>query len=110
MSLVIRELPVPLEEDRDGVVRVGGTRVTLEAIAVAFSQGATPEEIAQNFPALSLSDVYAVISYYLRNRNEVEAYLSERRRECDAARAEIASQLDPHGIRDRLLARKKPQR
>ena len=48
----------------------GGTRVTLEAIVAAFSDGATAEEIAQDFPAVSLSDVYAVISYYLRHRSE----------------------------------------
>jgi uncharacterized protein (DUF433 family) len=101
--------PVPLEQDRDGVFRVGGTRVTLEVIVAAFADGATAEEIAQDFPSVPLPDVYAVISYYLRHRDEIEAYLNQRKLACEATRAEIGSQLDPQGIRDRLLARRKGQ-
>lgn len=33
--------------DADGVVRVGGTRVTLDTIVFAFEEGATAEEITQ---------------------------------------------------------------
>lgn len=97
---------VPLAVDRDGVVRVGGTRVTLETIVGAFSQGATAEEIAQQYPTLSLTDIYSTIGYYLRHRADVEKYLEERRRESDAARQEIESHLGPDGIRERLLARR----
>jgi uncharacterized protein (DUF433 family) len=107
MFLFTPTQPVPLEQDQAGVFRVGGTRVTLEAIVASFSDGATAEEIVQDSPAVALSDVYAVISYYLRHREEIEAYLKDRKRECEATRAEIGKQLDPQGIRDRLLARRK---
>ena len=52
MSLTIDAEPVPLQADADGVVRVGGTRVTLDTIVVAFQQGATAEEIAEQYPAV----------------------------------------------------------
>lgn len=37
---------IPLAEDAHGVFRVGGTRVTLDAVIRAFERGATAEEIA----------------------------------------------------------------
>ena len=86
MSLAINTDPVPLQTDRDGVVRVGQTRVTLDTLVVAFQQGATPEEIAQQYPTLALSDVYAVIGFYLRRRPQVEAYLEEGKRQAEAVR------------------------
>jgi uncharacterized protein (DUF433 family) len=37
--------------DTDGVMRVGGTRVTLDTLVTIFEQGATAEEIVQRFPS-----------------------------------------------------------
>lgn len=58
---------VPLAKSDDGVIRVGGTRVTLETVVTAFDAGSTPEEIAQDYATLKLDDIYAVITYYLRH-------------------------------------------
>jgi len=41
---------IPLLKDAHGVYRVGGSRVTLDLVVRAFNRGATPEEIAQDFP------------------------------------------------------------
>ncbi len=62
MAFTINTEPVPLLTDKDGVVRVGGTRVTLDTVVAAFKEGATAEEIVQQYPSLELADVYAVIS------------------------------------------------
>jgi uncharacterized protein (DUF433 family) len=109
MSLVIAAEPIPLTLDRDGVIRVGETRVTLESLLALYCQGATAEEIAQRYSAVALSDVYAVIGYYLRHRPDVEEYLAQSRLRSDEVRRQYASELDPHHIRDRLLARKSKQ-
>lgn len=109
MSLVIASDPVPLAKDRHGVVRVAGTRVTLETIVAAYQQGGTPETIAQQYPAVSLADVYAVIAYYLRRKAEVNAYVEEQRRRGDAVRAEHESRFPQAGLRDKLLARRESQ-
>ena len=105
MSLTIDAEPAPLQTDADGVVRVGGTRVTLDTIVTAFQQGGTAEEIAQQYPSVQLSDIYAAIAYYLRHRGEVEAYLEEGNRQGDALRQQHEIKYDRQGIRERLLAK-----
>ena len=56
---------VPIHTDADGVVRVAGTRVTLDTIVAAFDAGAAAEEIAEQYSSVPLPDVYSVITYYL---------------------------------------------
>jgi uncharacterized protein (DUF433 family) len=97
---------VPLSQDRAGVLRVTGTRVSLDSVIYAFNEGATPEEIVQQYPTLDLKDVYAVVSYYLQNRDEVETYLAQRQTERQELKKEIEARHDPRGLRERLLARK----
>ena len=106
MTLPIKSEPIPLEVDGNGVVRVGGTRITLDTIVAAFSQGATAEEITHQYPSLHLADVYAVIAYYLRRREAVESYLQRRQKDADNVRKQNESRFDPNGVRDRLLARR----
>jgi uncharacterized protein (DUF433 family) len=98
-NLAIAIEPTPLRTDPDGVVRVGGTRVTLDSVAYSFQEGSTAEQILEQYPSLRLADVYAVIGYYLRHREEVEAYVAEQRRQDEA-------RFDRPGIRERLLARR----
>jgi uncharacterized protein (DUF433 family) len=107
MSLTITPQPVPLQFDEHGTVRVGGTRVTLDSVIAVFKQGATPEGIVSRFPTLSLEDVYVVLGYYLANTKAVEDYLRQQEAEGDRIQAEIESHMDPRGVRDRLLARRK---
>lgn len=97
---------IPLQTDPEGVVRIGGTRVTLDTIVYAFCDGATAEEIAQQYPALKLADVYYAIGYYLRRTTEVDAYLQKRRSDAETLRQQNESRFDPSGVRARLLARR----
>src|SRR5215472_13110810 len=71
--------------DSDRVYRVGGTRVRLETVITAFSQGYTAEEIMLKYPSLKLADVYSTLAYYLEHRDAVEAYLESRRQTEQAA-------------------------
>jgi uncharacterized protein (DUF433 family) len=97
----------PLCTDAGGVVRVGATRVTLDTVVGAFLNGCTAEEIATKYPVLDLADVYAVIAYYLWNREAIDAYLGERAAEGQAAQAEAERRSTSAGLRERLLARKR---
>lgn len=106
MTLTITAEPTPLAVDTDRVVRVGGTRVTLDTVVAAFKQGATAEEIAYQYPSLQLADVYAVISYYLRHQHEVEAYLQQRQQHSSEIRKQNEQRFDPQGVRNRLMARR----
>lgn len=105
MQLALEAEPVPLAVDADGIYRVAGTRVTLDTVVAAYQEGATPEEIADQYPSLKLDHIYAVISYYLRHREEVDAYLGDRAKFASEVRAAAEKAFSPHGIRDRLMAR-----
>ncbi len=85
-----------------GVLRIEGTRVSLDSVILAFNQGATPEQIVQDYDSLTLGQVYAAISNYLQNRDEVDAYLAGRA----VRREELRSEHNQTGIRKRLLARR----
>jgi uncharacterized protein (DUF433 family) len=98
--------PAPLFRDVDGTIRVSGTRVSLETLVFAFDAGATAEEIVQQYPSLELSATYAVISYVLDNRADVDAYVAKRREEARALQGQIESFSPSQGIRARLLARR----
>jgi uncharacterized protein (DUF433 family) len=98
---------VPVETDPDGVVRVGGTRIPLETVISAFDAGATPETICEDFPSLELDDVYAVVTYALRHRDEVDRYLARRRALADEARQEVEALPGNRRLRVRLLARRR---
>jgi uncharacterized protein (DUF433 family) len=106
MTLATTTEVIPIQVDANGVARVGGTRVTLDTVIAAFSEGATAEEIAQQYPSLNLADIYYVIGYYLRRPAEVEAYLRQRKTQADIVRKQNESRFDPQGVRDRLLARR----
>jgi uncharacterized protein (DUF433 family) len=95
-----------MQADDDGVLRIGGTRVRLETIINAFKSGSAAEEILLKYPSLNLIDIYAVITYYLWSREEVEGYLEERRRIEEAVRRENETRFAPLGVRERLMARR----
>jgi uncharacterized protein (DUF433 family) len=108
MAMTIQAEAPPLREDSAGAVRVGESRVLLELVVRAFQDGATPEEIVQRYSTLVLSDVYAVIAYYLRHRGEIEAYVARREQLAGEVRRDAeARQGDLGQIRARLLARRK---
>lgn len=104
-DLIFQVEAPPLETSEDGVVRVGGTRVTLETIISVFKNGATAEEIAQKYPTVSLADIYATIAYYLNHRPEIERYLEEQERISEEVRRENEARFNSVGIRERLMAR-----
>jgi|SRR5579884_802934 len=104
MPFTIQAEAPPIREDAAGALRVGNSRVLLELVIRAFQDGATPETIVQRYSTLSLPDVYAVITYYLNHRSEIEDYLAQREQQAEEVRQRIESQQgDLSAIRARLL-------
>jgi uncharacterized protein (DUF433 family) len=97
---------LPLETDSDGVIRVRGTRITLDTVWGAFKEGATAEEIVHQYPSLSLADAYQTIGYCLRHPAVVDAYLAKRGEASEEVRRSNESRWRPEGIRARLLERR----
>ncbi|MFY9225280.1 MAG: DUF433 domain-containing protein [Blastocatellia bacterium] len=82
-------------EQKDGVYKIIGSRVSLDSVIYQFLDGFSPETIATEcFPTLSLEQVYGAISFYLANRSEVDKYLAEQRKEYEAKR-QAAIEQDP---------------
>jgi uncharacterized protein (DUF433 family) len=106
MHLAAATFSHPLREDPDGTIRVGPSRVTLQAVLGAYHQGAGPEEIALRYPVLTLEQVYATISFYLANEVALREYLEEHRRATAAARERVERQPTVVHLRDKLRARR----
>jgi uncharacterized protein (DUF433 family) len=107
MSFTIHADLPPLRQDPPGVFRVGQSRVLLELVIRAFQDGTTPETIVRQYPTTTLVDVYAVIAYYLRHREDIEGYLAERERQAGEVWQRIeAHQGDPGDLRRRIQSQR----
>ena len=105
MTLTLERQIIPLKEDENRVVRVGETRVTLDAVVRAFEAGHTAEEIVSHYPALRLADVYTVIAYYLNHQSEIRDYLQRQEAITTKLWEQIESKTEYQNFRERLLAR-----
>jgi uncharacterized protein (DUF433 family) len=101
----IDPLVVPLTRLPDGTLRVTGTRIPLERIVESYKEGDSPETIVEDFDTLQLADVYAVITYYLNQTEEVEAYLRKQEADGDEMQRKIEAEMPvPKELRERILA------
>ena len=66
-------------------IRIKGTRVGVEIVIEDFLEGASPEEIMQQYRSLSLKQIYATITYYLFNKEKMDAYIEAGRKRVEAA-------------------------
>lgn len=98
-------MAIPLKTDEYGAIRVSGTRVTLDSLINYYLQGETPEALHESFPTVSLTDIYAVIAYYLAHREELDAYLKRQAAEAERIRQEIEAKYPPKVTRAELLKR-----
>lgn len=89
MNTEIGALLVSSPDVCDGRLRIEGTRITVNQIAVLYKQGYSPEEIADQYSHLSLAQVYTALAYYHANREEVEADLAAERQEADRLEREF---------------------
>ncbi len=64
-------------QQRENGYWIEETRISLDSVVYAFLNGESPESIAQNFPLLMLEQVYGAITFYLANRELINAYLME---------------------------------
>ena len=66
-------------------IRLKGTRVGIEAVLSEYLAGGLPEEIALNYPPLTLEQVHATITYYLGHSSVVDQYLDRWSLRADSA-------------------------
>ncbi len=65
-------------EQHDEGYWVSGTRVSLDSLVYRFREGLSPESIqADCFPTLTLEQIYGALTFYLRNKPEIDEYLKQ---------------------------------
>lgn len=91
--------------DEHNVYRVGTTRVMLDSIVAGFHEGHSAETIRQQYPALTLEEVYGSIAYYLAHAAEIDAYLKRQDAVWKQWQAKSDDQSSPVVERLRALAK-----
>lgn len=57
-----------------GRARIAGHRIrVMDIVAAHNGWGFSPERIAEEYPGITLADVYAALAYYHDHRDEIEA-------------------------------------
>jgi uncharacterized protein (DUF433 family) len=67
-------------EQREENYFVRGSRVSLESVVYGFASGESPETIRDNFPSLSLEQIYGAIAFYLAHQPEIDVYLEAKQK------------------------------
>jgi len=106
VQLQFKAATPPLRLDEAGGIRIAKSRVTLDSLLAAYHSGATPEEIAIQYPVLQLSDIYATIAYYLTYRTQVDDYLEIRYQKAEARRQKLHQESNLADLRKQLTARR----
>jgi uncharacterized protein (DUF433 family) len=91
-----------VRSDESGVYRIGTTRVMLDSIVAAFREGHSAETIQQQYPALTLEEVYGSIAWCLAHTAEVKVYLQRQESVWENWRAR--SEEFPSAVVERLRA------
>ena len=106
MIAIPNDFPIPLHMDDNGKIRAGDTRVLLELVIHAYLRGETVEEIVDSYPSLKLSDVYAVLAYYLTHHTEVDTYVRDADKRADQIQQQVEASYSPEtlALRARLRA------
>ncbi|WP_413201309.1 DUF433 domain-containing protein [Nostoc piscinale] len=56
-------------------IRIKGHRIGIDHVIQYYLQGYSSEEILEELPSLNLEKIYATLTYYLKNRTEIDAYM-----------------------------------
>jgi uncharacterized protein (DUF433 family) len=86
-SLIVRS-----DDIRGGRPRIAGTGVTVRRIVGWYKRGLTPEEITTEVPHLSLAQIYAALTYYHANREEIETDIAVEEAEAQYLETQQAPQ------------------
>jgi uncharacterized protein (DUF433 family) len=90
MSTTITDIGTLIDSDpkiHGGCPIIAGTGVTVRRIAIWYKQGYSAEEIADQISHLTLSQVYAALTYYHTNREEIDGDIAAEEAEADRIEA-----------------------
>ena len=67
-----------VQKTLEGGWRIADSRVSLDSIVYSYWENKSPETIAEEFPTLSVEQIYGAIAFYLKNKVEIDHYLSQQ--------------------------------
>jgi len=76
-----------------GRPRITGHRITVHNIVIDFNAGRKPEDIIEERPQLTLSQVYSALAYYYANKEAIDAEIRSDIEEYDRLEAEYGAKL-----------------
>ena len=100
--MVTAALDGHIEVDDAGIARIAETRLkVIHRVMDQMANGSTPEQIREQFPPLTLGQVYVALTYYHDHRDELDAEINRSVRDADDLRAAATGQP----TREQLFAR-----
>ena len=79
-------------DDRD-VARIAGTRLKVAHLVMdQMANGSSPEQLREQFPPLTLAQVYAALTYYHDHKDQLDAEIARGVGEAEAAGAAATDQ------------------
>lgn len=86
-----------------GRPRIDGHRIQVEDVAIWHERwGMSPDEIASEYPTITLPDVYSALAYYFENRDRIDADIEAAKRYGEAMKAKAG----PSPLQEKLRQRK----
>ena len=77
-----------------GKPRIAGHRIRVQDVVVMHDEmGKDPYEIVNDYPSITLADVYAALVYYMDNMDEIRQDIAESKKSEDEMRAKTPSLL-----------------
>ena len=80
---------------RGGRPKIAGTGLTVRRLVGWYKMGMTPEEIALEYPHLTLAQVHAALAYDHVNRDEIEADFAQEEANVTRWERELGTKITP---------------
>ena len=91
-------------DDHEVAWIAGANTKVIEVVLDKLAYGWSPEEMHFQHPHLSLAQIYAALSYYYENQEQLDSDIARRRQEVEKMAAESADSP----LRRKLLNLRKP--
>jgi len=91
-----------IEVDEKGVARIAGTRMKVTDLVLdKMANGSTPEEMARQFPPLTMAQIHSALAYYYEHKAELDLQIECDRRSIE----ELRGHAQPGPSREQLSQR-----
>src|SRR5262245_47814905 len=96
-----------IDVDEKGVARIAGSRIKVKHLVIEHQvHGRTPEQLQENHPHITLSQIHAALAYYHENKSAMDLQI----RDDEAIVAKLRADNEPHQkeLVEKIRARIRP--